>query len=76
MTHLPDEAKMRRHRISSCRRGMHLFGPAKHIGAGINRQVCQVCSVVSIDLTGAEATVSSAVVRRPPRVRALAGTRR
>lgn len=34
-----------------CRKGHHQYGDPQGIGAGIARQVCEVCSEVTIDLT-------------------------
>lgn len=53
MSHLrPEDLRIRRRR-SSCRRGRHHYGEPQHVGAGIIRKVCEVCSSVTIDLTGA-----------------------
>ena len=53
VTHLRPEDRRPRQRRLACRRGRHEFGEPQHIGAGIVRQVCDVCSAVTIDLTGA-----------------------
>ncbi len=53
MSHLRPEDMSVRHRRSSCRKGRHRYGEPQHIGAGIIRKVCEVCSSVTIDLTGA-----------------------
>lgn len=37
----------------NCRKGIHSFGPTQEVGGGISRRVCDRCSAVSIDLTGA-----------------------
>lgn len=53
MSHLRPEDKTPRLRRLSCRKGRHEFGEAQQIGGGITRQVCETCSAVSIDLSGA-----------------------
>jgi hypothetical protein len=53
VTHLRPEDRRPRHRRSDCRKGRHEYGEPQQIGAGITRQVCEVCSAVTIDLTGA-----------------------
>lgn len=58
MSHLRPEDLTPRHRRSACRKGRHHYGEAQHIGAGIVRKVCKVCSAVTIDLTGAYETTS------------------
>ena len=64
MTHLRPDARGR-HKLSQCRKGRHRYGPPQHIGAGLERQVCDVCNAVSIDLTKAEGTDSPVLTRRP-----------
>lgn len=53
MTHVRPGDKAARVK-ASCRRGVHVYGEAQHIGAGIMRRVCTRCSAVTIDLTDAE----------------------
>lgn len=53
VSHLRPEELSTRHRRSFCRKGRHHYGEPQHIGAGIIRKVCDVCSSVTIDLTGA-----------------------
>ena len=54
MSHLRLQDRPRKHRRSDCRKGRHEFGQAQNIGAGIKRQVCEVCGAVSIDLTDSD----------------------
>lgn len=61
MSHLRPEDKTPRLKRLSCRKGRHDFGEAQHIGGGITRRVCQACSAVSIDLTGAHEVESPIV---------------
>lgn len=61
MTHLRPEDRRPWHRRSACRKGRHEYGEPQHIGAGIERQVCQICSAVTIDLTGAYEAKSALV---------------
>jgi hypothetical protein len=61
VTHLRPEDQRPRHRRSACRKGRHQYGEPQHIGAGIERQVCEVCSAVTIDLTGAYEAKSALV---------------
>lgn len=61
MSHLRPDERIR-HRMSSCRRGRHYYGAAQNIGAGIERQVCEVCGSVSIDLTQTE-TITEPLIR-------------
>lgn len=63
MSHLRPDAKTP-HKMSQCKRGRHLYGPSQLIGAGIKRQVCEVCSDVTIDLTQADAPASPVLVNR------------
>ena len=56
MSHLRPEDMTERRRRAACRRGRHSYGPDQHIGAGIIRRVCDVCSSVNIDLTEVELT--------------------
>lgn len=51
VSHIRPEDMAPRHRRSACRRGRHDYGKPQHIGAGITRQVCDVCASVTIDLT-------------------------
>lgn len=53
VTHVRPEDRRPRHRRSACRKGRHDYSEPQHIGAGIVRQVCDACSAVTIDLTGA-----------------------
>ncbi len=64
MSHLGPEAK-HRHRISSCRKGRHRYGESQHIGAGMLRQICEVCNAVTIDLTGADELSDPVLIDRP-----------
>lgn len=54
MTHLREEERRGRHRLSYCRKGDHNYGETQNIGAGITRRVCLTCSAVSIDLSQAD----------------------
>lgn len=56
MSHLRPEDMTERRRRAACRRGRHSYGADQHIGAGIIRRVCEVCSSVNIDLTEVELT--------------------
>jgi hypothetical protein len=53
VSHVRPKAGKRRRDKPNCRKGIHLFGPAQEVGGGITRRVCELCSAVSIDLTGA-----------------------
>ncbi|GEM_PF-2653584 len=68
MSHLRPEDTAIVHRRSSCKRGRHRYGEPQSIGGGIVRQVCVVCSAVTIDLTGASddpGSPSTAETQRP-----------
>lgn len=65
MSHLRPEDKAARHRMSSCRKGVHNYGEAQVVGAGILRQVCGTCADVTIDLTGVEELTDTMVLGRP-----------
>ena len=54
VSHIRPELRLQRHRRSACRRGSHDYGEAQAVGAGITRQVCQTCGVVTIDLSQAD----------------------
>jgi len=54
MSHVRPEDKSTRARRNDCRKGRHTYGESQHVGAGIVRQVCDVCSAVTIDLTSAD----------------------
>lgn len=61
VSHLRPEDRRPRRRRSACRKGRHDYGEPQNIGAGIVRQVCGVCSAVTIDLTGAYEAKSALV---------------
>ena len=62
MSHLRPEDRSSKHRRSACRKGRHFFGASQHIGAGITRQVCEICGEVTIDLTKAD-ELTSPIIR-------------
>ncbi len=70
MSHLRPDDRPQRHRKSECRKGRHAFGEAQNVGGGITRQVCAVCSVITIDLTGADG-LTSPLVQTHARLRAM-----
>ena len=60
MTHLRNEDRTNKHRMSACRRGQHDYGAEQNIGAGIVRAVCRTCAAVSIHLIHADRLASLA----------------
>jgi hypothetical protein len=71
MSHLTPGERSARHKISSCKKGKHLYGEPQNIGAGIVRQVCLTCAAVSIDLTGVDASIDEPVVRPHRKISSL-----
>lgn len=65
MSHLRPEDKAARHRMSSCRRGIHNYGESQRVGAGIVRKVCLTCAGVTIDLTGVDEVSETTILERP-----------
>lgn len=54
MSHLGHIDESPRRRRADCRKGSHDYGEPQNVGAGILRRVCQLCAMVSIDLTNTD----------------------
>lgn len=70
MTHMRDEDRAARHRLSACKRGKHLYGEAQNVGAGIVRRVCVRCAEVTIDLTQSD-ELKTPLLRRTAKITSL-----
>ena len=72
MAHVRPDAESEKHRMSSCKKGIHDYGIPQYIGAGIERRVCTTCSAVTIDLTAADDSLDSPIVQTHATIESLA----
>lgn len=71
MSHVRPDAKSHKQRMNDCKKGLHDYGVAQYIGAGIERRVCATCAAVTIDLTASDESLATPLVQTHTTIESL-----